>query len=223
MAVAIAMAPPDPPSPRMTATFGTPKRQACVGRPRDRFSLAALFGANAGIGTGRVHQRNHGNAETVGHFHQAYGLSISFRARHAEIVLEPAFGVGAFLVANDAHALAAESSEAADDRGIVPELAVARERNEIRDQPGNVIEAVRALRMTRHLSFLPGRKICIQFLQSLRGFHFKVADLFADRDGVSGLTHCAQFLDLGLQFGHWFFKVEITSHWDPRWVCFRAK
>src|SRR6185312_2591454 len=111
-----------------------------------------------------------------------------------------------------AHAPAAEPTEAADDRRIVAELAIARERNEIRDQSGNVIEAVRALRMTRHLSFLPWREICIQFLQSLRGFHLEVVDLLTDCDGVSGFAHRAQFLDLGLQFGHWFFKVEITSH-----------
>src|SRR6185437_17166024 len=116
-------------------------------------------------------------------FHQAGRFAISFRARHAEIVLEATFGVGAFLMANDAHALAAEPTEAADDRRIVAELAIARERNEIRDQSGNVIEAVRALRMTRHLSFLPWREICIQFLQSLRGFHLEVVDPLTDCDG----------------------------------------
>src|SRR5207244_5245882 len=93
------------------------ERKTRFRRARDRFRLAALFRADAGIGSGCVHQRDYRNAETVRHFHQSDGLSIAFRTRPAEIVLEAAFGVGALFVADDADAFAAEAAEAADDCG----------------------------------------------------------------------------------------------------------
>ncbi len=96
-------------------------------RARDRFGLAALLGANAGIGAGGVDQRDHRNFEVVGHVHQPHRLAIALRPRHAEIVLEPALGVGAFFVADDADALAAEAAEAADN-GRVLAVACGRRR-----------------------------------------------------------------------------------------------
>ncbi len=71
------------------------------------FGLAALFGADAGIGAGGVDQREHRDAEAVGHLHQAHRLAIAFRARHAEIVLDPALGAGALFLADHTDALAA--------------------------------------------------------------------------------------------------------------------
>ena len=70
----MAMAPPEPPSPMMIATLGTPSAEAGVGRACDRFRLAALLGVDAGIGAGGVDEREHRNAEAVGHFHQPHAL-----------------------------------------------------------------------------------------------------------------------------------------------------
>src|SRR5216683_340724 len=110
LAVAIAIAPPEPPSPRINATLGTPRlRQVSVER-----------------------------------------AMASARPRHAEIMLEPAFGRRALLVADHAYALAAKAAEAADNRRVLAELAVARERLEIGEQLGDIVEAMRALRMARH-------------------------------------------------------------------------
>ena len=67
--------------------------------------------------------------------------------------------IGAFLVADDADALAAETAEPADNGGVVAELAVAGQRHEIGDQPGDVVEAMRPLRMARDLRLLPRRQI----------------------------------------------------------------
>ena len=47
------------------------------------------------------------------------------------------------------------------------------------------------------------------------GFDLEPADLVADGDRVAGLAHGAQFLDLGLQFGHRLFEVEIGAHVVP--------
>ena len=126
--------------------MGTPSSQAGFGRARDGLGLAALLGADARIGALGVDQREDRNAEAVGHLHQAHRLAVALRARHAEIVLEPVLGGRALLVADDADALAAEAAEAADDRLVVAELAVAGERHEIGDQGGDVVEAARAAR-----------------------------------------------------------------------------
>ena len=124
----MASAPPEPPSPTMTATLGVPKREAGVGRARDRLRLSALLGVDAGPGAGGVDQRDDRQVEAVGKLHQPRRLAIALGPRHAEIVGEPARGVVALLVADHADRLAAEPPEAADDRGVLAEGAVAGER-----------------------------------------------------------------------------------------------
>src|SRR5438552_681297 len=99
------------------------------------------------VGSGCVHRRDHGNAEAVRHLHQADGLSIAFGTRHAEIVFEAAFGVGALFMPDDADAFAAKAAEAADDCGVVAEFAVAGEGDEVAHQSCDVVKAMRPLRM----------------------------------------------------------------------------
>ena len=163
------MAPPEPPSPRMIGDVRHAEAQTDVGRARDGLRLATLLGADARVGAGGVHQRQDRNAEAVGHFHQADSLAVALRPRHAEIVLEPAFGRRALLVPDDAQALPAETAETADDRLVVAEFPVAGERHEIGDQRGDVVEAMRPLRMPCHLGFLPGGELGVEFVERLRG------------------------------------------------------
>src|SRR3984957_6757275 len=146
----------------------------------------------------------------VGHVHQTDRLAIALRPRHAEIVLEPAVGIGALFVADDADAVAAETAEAADDGFVLAVLAAARERDEILDQRRDIIEAMRSLRMSRHLRLLPWREPGIELLERLRRLAFDAADLVGDRVAVA--VERAQFLDLGLELGHRFFEVEIATH-----------
>src|SRR5262249_58396343 len=105
---------------------------------------------------------------------------ISFRTRHPKIMLEAAFGVGPFFVADDAGTFAAEAAEAADNRSVVAELPVAGKRDEICDQPGNVVEAVRPLGMPGNLSFLPGREFGAELLQCQRGLCPEPAEFLAE-------------------------------------------
>src|SRR5260221_564498 len=99
--------------------------EAGIGRACDGLGLAALLGADAGISAGGVDQRQNRNPETVRHLHQPLRLAISLRPRHAEIVLEAAFGRRALLMPDDADAFAAKAAEATDDRDVVAEFAVA--------------------------------------------------------------------------------------------------
>ena len=86
-------------------------------------------------------------------------------------------------MADDADALAAEAAEAADDRLVLAEFAVAGERREIGDQAVDVIEAMRPLRMARDLRLLPGRQLGIEVARaSARPCASSARDLVVDRD-----------------------------------------
>src|SRR5262249_38705672 len=123
------------------------ERKTCVGRARDRFRLTAFFRTNAGISASGVDQGDDREPKAISHLHKAHGFSITLRACHAEIVLDPAFGIGALLMADDADTFAAESSEASHDGGVLAKLPVTGERDETGDELVDVVEAVWALRM----------------------------------------------------------------------------
>ena len=148
--------------------FGTPSdRQAC-GRARDRLGLSALLRRDARIGARGIDQRDHRNAEVVGHLHQPHRLAVAFGLGHAEIVLQPALGGRALLLSDDADALALEAAEAADDRVVVAELAVAGKRRELGDQLRHIVEAMRPRRPARDLRLLPGREVVVELGERLR-------------------------------------------------------
>ena len=63
-----------------------------------------------------------------------------------------------FSCAEDRDRLAAEAAEPGDDRLVLAEFAVAGERLEIGDQPGDVVLGVRPVGMARDLRLLPGRQ-----------------------------------------------------------------
>ena len=162
------------------------------------FRLTAFLCADARIGTRGVDQRHDRDVKMIGHGHQPRSLAIAFRPGHAEIVLEPTVGVRSLFMTDDADALAAETTEAADDRFILAVLAVAGERHEIGDQRRDVVEAMRPLRVARHLRFLPRRQFAVELLERLRGLAFDAGDLFAACYGIAVGLQRAQFLDLGL-------------------------
>src|SRR6476646_5946643 len=160
-AVVMAMAPPEMPSPVMIATLCTPSaRPASVERAID--------------------DRQHGNAESVSHFHQPNRRAIALGTRHPEIMFDAGFGGGAFFLADHADALAAEAAEATHQRCVLAELAIARERREFGDQSIDKIGEVRPLRMARHQRFLPWRQIGVEIVQRLRRLLLDPRNLLAD-------------------------------------------
>ena len=192
---------------------GHAELEAGFGRARDGLGLAALLGADAGIGAGGVDQRDHRHVEAVGHLHQPHRLAVALRPRHAEIVLEPALGVGALLVADDADALAAEAAEAADDRVVLAELAVAGERREIGDQRarrsrGNAAAAdgARPASSARASAWHRGRRA------PARPWPRAARSPRRSRPRRRSACMRAQFLDLGLELGDRLFEIEIGAH-----------
>src|SRR5207244_8684666 len=131
-------------------------------------------------------------------------LAIAFRARHAEIVLDAALGRVALFLAHHADGLALEAAEAADQRLVLAELAVAGKRREFRYQRVDEIGKMRPLRMPRNKSLLPGREVGIELGQRLRRLLLDLCDLVADVAAVGGER--AQLVDLGLEFGDGLFE-----------------
>ncbi len=86
--------------------------------------MAAFFRVHAGKRAGGIDKRNDGQTETVGKLHEAHGLAIAFRPRHAEIMLNSRFGAGAFFLPKNADRTAAKPAETADDRGVLAKLPV---------------------------------------------------------------------------------------------------
>ena len=133
-----------------------------------------------GIGARRVDQGEHRQAEALGQVHQPHRLAIALRVGHAEIVAHPALGVGALLVADHDHRAAAEASEAALDRAVVAEGAVAGERRVILEQARDVVREMRPLGMARDLRLLPGVELGVGLAQQLLGARLEPGDLVGD-------------------------------------------
>src|ERR1700733_5876347 len=125
-------------------------------------------------------------------------------------MLDAGVGAGAFLLADDANALAPEAPKASDQGFILGELAVARERREFGDETGDEIGEMRPLRMARHQRLLPRRQIRVEVPQRLRSLFLDPGDLLADV--AARCRKHAQFVDLGIEFGDGFFEIEIAAH-----------
>src|SRR5512139_1923938 len=99
--------------------------------PRDRFRLSSLLSLEAGEGSGGVQQGDDGPVEFRCQFHQAERLSVPLGVWHAEIPSDVRLRVSPLLVTEDEHAITAQSSEAANDRLVVADAAVAVKLDEI--------------------------------------------------------------------------------------------
>src|SRR5262249_277081 len=99
-----------------------------------------------------------------------------------------------------------------DDRLVLGELAVAGKRREIRDQRADIVEAVRSLRMARHLGLLPRGEFVVEVLERVKRLCLEPHDLLTDGDAVPARLDRTQFLDLGFEFRHRLFKIEVAAH-----------
>ena len=180
-AVAIAMAPPEPPSPTITAISARRDQAASV----ERAMASACPRSSApmpGIGAGGVDQRHNRNIELVGELHQTNRLPVAFRPRHAEVMFERPLGGWALFVPD--HEDLSRNAEAANDGFVLGEIAVAGERHEVFDQRADEIEATRALRVARDQRLLPWRQLGVEIAKLLRCFGLEPGDLVGDVGGA---------------------------------------
>lgn len=190
------------------------QRETGIGGTGDGFRLAALFGADAGIGAGGVHQRDHRHVEAIRQFHQAHGLPVSLGAGHAEIVPDAGLGGGALLMAYHAHRFAAEAGEAANDGLVLAELAVAGERGEFLEQALGEIGEVRPHGMAGHQGLLPGGEARIELGEGLGCLGLQALHVVGDGNAVPG-GQGTQFFHLRLELGHRLLEVQIAAHACP--------
>ena len=123
-------------------------------------------------------------------------------------MLEAGVDVGALFMPEHADGLALKASETADNRLVLGEFAVAGQRREVGDEIAHIMDEMRALVVPRHLRFLPRRQIGVNRRQCCRKPVFQPGNLFAQRRRFALGDQRPQFIDLGLQFGGRFFKIE---------------
>src|SRR5690606_951539 len=134
---------------------GHAEPEAAFGAPGDGLRLAALLGADAGIGTRRIHKTHDRQRESVGHLHQADGLAVAFGPRHPEIMLEAAFRVRALLMADDQDGAPRDAAHAADNGLVLGKTAIAGEWREVLHQALEVMLEMRPFGVAGDLCLLP--------------------------------------------------------------------
>ncbi len=205
------MAPPEPPSPMITADDRHGELKAAGDGTRDRLGLAPLLGIDAGVGAGRVDQGQHRQPEPIGEAHQPDRLPVALGPRHAEIVPDPLVRVGALLGADHHDRAPAEAADPGQDRLIVGEGAVAGQGRKILDQLGDVVLDVRPVRMARDLGLLPGIELAVGLRQELGGAALEAGDLVGQIE-LGAARQMAQLLDLALELGDRLFEIEKAAH-----------
>ena len=179
-ATPIASAPPEPPSPITMLTIGTLSARHDEQVARDRFALAALFGADAGIRSGCIDQRDERQTELFGELHEPQALAIALGPRHAVVAPDAFLRVTALLMTENDDGLVFEASEAADERVIVGVHAIAVQLLEIREALVDVVERVGPLRVTGELRDLPGRQVRKDAPRERLALVLEARDLLAD-------------------------------------------
>ena len=187
----------------------------------DGFSLTAFFRFQSGVCAGGVEQRDYRPVEFSGEPHEPQRLTVSFRVRHPEAPVLPAFHVAPFLVSQDHDGAvdasvfgAAKLRKPSHDRGIVSIQAVAVQFHKVFRHGLDVIERVRPHRVARDLYALPPCQIavngCAQFVYAglQRGDFPGQVDLRVFR------VECPHFVELLLEFHERFFEIQkILRRW----------
>ena len=135
--------------------FTLPSTFGIVFVPYDE--LAALLGTEPGIGARRIDERHHRQAEPAGHLHEPESLAVALRMRHAEGTMKILLGVAPLLVPDDHDRPAVQTRHARNDRRIVGVAPIAVQLGEAGGDALDVVEGVRAQRVTSELHPLPAR------------------------------------------------------------------
>src|SRR5262249_52260123 len=177
--------------------------------PRDGLPLSALFGAEAGIGAGRVDEGHDGFAELRPELHQAEGLAIPFGVRHPEVARDVMAGVAALLMPDHPHRRSLEAREAAHDGLVVAVDAVAVELHEVLEEQADEIEGVRPLRVAGDLRSLPRGEAPVDLLLEAAETLLELADLVARRLWVRRGAKLAQAL---FDLDERTFELKLVQH-----------
>ena len=126
-------------------------------------------------------------------------------------MLQAALRVGSLFLAHHGNGLAAKAGEAGDDRVVLAETAVAGQRGEIREQPVDVVQAVRPVGMARDLHLLPGRERAVEIAQHIGRALLHACDFVGEIDGAI-LVELFQLDDPAVQILKRLFEIEVIVH-----------
>ena len=124
-------------------------------RVRDRGGDAALFSAGSGIGAGRVDQRDDRKTELRRVVGEPKRLAVTLGMHHPPVPRHALFEAAALLVAEEDRRPPVPCADSADQRRIVSRQPIAMQLDEIGREAPDVVERVRAVRMSRELDDLP--------------------------------------------------------------------
>ena len=190
--------------------------QAFLGRAGDRLGLAALLRTLAGVGAGRVDERDDREREAVGEVHEPDRLAVALGAGHAEVAGDARAGVVALLVADHHHGAAVEAGEAAHDRVVVGEVAVAGERGPLAEERVDIVLAVRPFRVPRHQRLPPRVERAVEVVEKRGRLAVEAGRLLVHVRLAALAGHRPKLFGLALDLGEALFEVEIGLHpWLP--------
>ncbi len=127
----------------------------------DDLRLAALFGADAGIGAGRVDQADDRELVLGRELHLGHRLAVAFGMGAAEEALVAFFERFALVVAGDHHLVAIELGEAGAERAVVAIELVAVEFDEFVEHEVEVVGEHRPVGMPGDLHRLPRVELAV--------------------------------------------------------------
>ena len=127
--------------------------------------LAALLGADAGVRTRGVDERDDGQAEAGGQLHLRERLAVALGVRHAELALEALAGVAALAVADDQEALVADAGEARGDGLVFAEEAIAVELDVLVAEVLDVVRELGTAGMAGDQAGLPRGEVLVRLLE----------------------------------------------------------
>ena len=173
----------------------------------------AFLGGDAGIGAGRVNERDDGQAEFVRQPHQAERLAIAFGMRGTEVAQNVFLGVAAFLRADDQHPVFAQPGKTADHRAILGKQPVAVQFLKTGKSLLDVIQRVRPARMARELHALPRSQVQKNLPARFLKFFLDELNFLLETDPQRMFLRMRpEIVQLVLQFGDRLFKIELMLH-----------
>src|SRR5829696_1994599 len=114
-------------------------------------------------------------------------------------------------MADQHDSVAGDGGKAAEDRRIVGEGAVARQRKEVLRKPSDIILEVWALRMARDLCLLPRSQLGIGVAEKLGGLGVEPADLGVEVE-LAGTGRVAKLRHASLELRDRLLEFKVCLH-----------
>ena len=169
--------------------------------------MPALLGTDAGVGARGVDKGEDRQLEAFGQFHQSQRLAVALGPRHTEIATDFGLGVTAFLLADHHHRLAIDARQSTDDGRVIGKGTVAGQFFELIADQAQVVQRIRALRVSGELRHLPGGQCLEDLGRSYLELVLQLGDFLVDIERRA-MTGVPELGNLCFQLGDGLFEIE---------------